>query len=124
MKDFSLHRCGHLVRHVSDLPQPTGGGLHESEVAFVAARKSQAGRQIWSVVVTTVIELQPWVWANAVAARASPCVVLGSGLKQITGVLGPTKRGHRSVPGVETTRVVPGYLRTSRMPSTNRAVKV
>src|SRR5665213_1838490 len=65
-------------------------------------------RQTWSAVVTTSIDFQPYFAASFDAVRASPCVVLGLGLKQRMADAPAGCGGHAIPPGIETTTTEPG----------------
>src|SRR5476649_1503213 len=67
-------------------------------------------RQIWSAVVTTSIDFQPYFVASFAAARASPCVVLGFGLKHRMADAPGGCAGQAIPPGIETTTTQPGYF--------------
>src|SRR5665213_1336207 len=67
-------------------------------------------RQTWSALVTTSIVFQPYFTASFEAVRASPCVLLGFGLKQRIADAPGGCGGHVIPPGMETTTTDPGYF--------------
>src|SRR6185437_15773721 len=65
-------------------------------------------RQTWSAVVTTSIVFHPYFAASFDAMRASPWVVLGSGLKHRIADAPGGCGGHWIPPGIEITTTEPG----------------